>query len=111
MKDDIGIYIHIPFCKSKCYYCDFTSFVNREDIIEKYVNSLCNEILQKAELLSNLNIKTIYIGGGTPSFIDEKYIKQILDTLYLFVCDKSKIEEITIEVNPGTCTKEKILNY
>ena len=111
MKDDIGIYIHIPFCKSKCYYCDFASFVNREDIIEKYVNSLCNEILQKAELLSNLNIKTIYIGGGTPSFIDEKYIKQILDTLYLFVCDKSKIEEITIEVNPGTCTKEKILNY
>ncbi len=116
MNKDIGIYIHIPFCTSKCYYCDFTSFVcKNETNIENYINAVCNEILQNAEILSEYNISTIYFGGGTPSYIDSKYIEKILDTLRLFSVNvediKSSLKEITIEVNPNSITEEKLKSY
>ena len=106
---EIGIYIHIPFCIQKCYYCDFISYTNKFDIINKYVESLKKEIK-----LSNLKekniIKTIYIGGGTPSSINAKYIKEILEVIKeKFLVDS--YAEITIEVNPGTVTKEKLEIY
>lgn len=111
-KKELGIYIHIPFCKQKCNYCDFISYTNKCDKIEKYINCLEKEI-NKFDF-SKYMINTIYIGGGTPSFIDSKYIKQIINTIY----KKAKIEnyklkdiEITIEVNPGTITKEKLQDY
>ena len=85
---DLGIYIHIPFCKSKCSYCDFTSFANKEKIIEKYIECLKKEIKKNKE--DNCIIDTIYIGGGTPSFIDSKYIKAIIET----VKTKFKIKEV-----------------
>ena len=107
---EIGIYIHIPFCLSKCFYCDFVSYAGRDNMIEKYVYALCNEILQNAEILGQHIVKTIYIGGGTPSFIDSKYISQMLNTIYM-VTDKANIEEITIECNPNSISKEKILAY
>lgn len=110
MKQELGIYIHIPFCISKCYYCNFVSYVEKEYIIEEYINSLCMEILQNAEILSEYNISTIYFGGGTPSYIDEKYIKQIMDTLSLFKKDDSFLE-VTIEVNPNSITLEKLREY
>ncbi len=103
---EIGIYIHIPFCKQKCYYCDFVSYANKDDIILKYINAVKKEIeLQKI----SSEITTIYIGGGTPSYIDCKYIKDIIISL-----QKKKISpkaEITIEVNPGTVTLEKLQCY
>lgn len=104
---EIGIYIHIPFCKRKCYYCDFLSFCYEENNIEKYIVSLKNEI-ESFIIDEKLKVKTIYIGGGTPSFIDSKYIKELLGLI------KSKFgfgEEITIEVNPGTVTEEKLKDY
>lgn len=110
MNNDIGIYIHIPFCLQKCYYCDFNSYANKNELIEKYIFALCNEILKNAEILSQYKITTIYIGGGTPSYIDSKYIKQILDTLFLFV-DKEYLKEVTIEVNPNSVTEEKLELY
>lgn len=93
---EIGIYVHIPFCKSKCNYCDFNSFANKTELIEKYIQALQREIEKnKREVL----VKTIYIGGGTPSYISEKYIKDIMQSLYEnFKIDKNA--EITIEVNP-----------
>ena len=103
-KKEIGLYIHIPFCAHKCDYCDFVSFSAKEDIIEKYINKLIDEI--KSEKLEQYKIKTIYIGGGTPSFIKSKYIIEILKTV-----NKSDADEITIEVNPGTVTKEKLQDY
>lgn len=105
---ELGIYIHIPFCKSKCSYCDFTSFANKERMIEKYIECLKKEIKENKE--DNYIVDTIYIGGGTPSFIDSKYIKQIVET----VKTKFKIKEeaeITIEVNPGTVNEEKLKDY
>lgn len=103
-----GIYIHIPFCKQKCYYCDFVSFVNKEELIEKYINCLKKEI--RNTLKAKDKIDTIYIGGGTPSVIDSKYIKEILEEIYNIVgFDESR--EVTIEINPGTVNKEKIEDY
>lgn len=110
MNDEIGVYIHIPFCYSKCYYCDFVSYANCESQIGRYINGVYKEILEKAEILSQYKVKTIYIGGGTPSYLDAKYIKQLLDTLML-VINKEDIEEITIEVNPNSVTEEKLRIY
>ena len=104
----IGIYIHIPFCKSKCYYCDFTSFANKEELVQKYVQCLINEIDNQKN--KNVIVKTIYIGGGTPSFITEKYIVKIMDKIrqsFILTPDT----EISIEVNPGTVTYNKLKTY
>lgn len=103
---NISIYIHIPFCRSRCYYCDFYSCVNKEESkISKYIDSVCKEILNNIDILTNYNIDTIYFGGGTPSFINIKYIEKIMQTLNLFSGKKS---EITIEVNPKDCKTEKL---
>ncbi len=119
----IGIYIHIPFCKRKCKYCDFVSFENI-NYVEDYINSLICEIENiedKIRYISknaknthiNLNdscVDTIYFGGGTPSYINENYIENILSKIkekFLVTEDC----EITIEVNPGTITAEKIKKY
>lgn len=111
---DIGIYIHIPFCVKKCGYCDFVSYCDKSNLIEKYIEKL------KEEIQSNLNnkeykIKTIYIGGGTPSSIYSKHIVDILNTVKGSVGsaafgNNSEIE-ITIELNPGTVTEDKLLDY
>lgn len=111
MTKDIGIYIHIPFCKSKCYYCNFTSYCNLELKVEKYINALCNEIIRNAEILSEYNIKTVYFGGGTPSFIESKYICKILNTLKLFNKSDDEFEEVTIEVNPNSVSLDKLIEY
>lgn len=111
MRENIGIYIHIPFCYKKCFYCDFVSYENKEDIIEEYIDALCMEILQNAEILSEYTISTIYFGGGTPSYIDSKYITKVMDTLKLFVTDASSLKEVTIEVNPNSASLKKLTDY
>lgn len=105
---DIGIYIHIPFCKSKCYYCDFTSFANKEDMIDEYISCVINELRNKAR--HSYNVKTIFIGGGTPSYIDEQQIEKIITTIRKYY-NVSENAEISIEVNPGTVNKEKLECY
>ena len=107
-RNSFGIYIHIPFCKQKCYYCDFVSFAKKEEMIEQYINALKKEI--KYKLNGKDKIDTIYIGGGTPSVIDSKYIVEVLEEIYSIV-GFDKTREVTIEVNPGTVDKEKIEDY
>lgn len=103
---EIGIYIHIPFCQRKCYYCDFISYSNKDSKIEEYIEAVKKEIrLQKVKS----TITTIYIGGGTPSYIDSRYIKEIVSEIQ--IKNISKTAEITIEVNPGTITLEKLKDY
>lgn len=109
MNKNIGIYIHIPFCCSKCYYCDFTSYSNKDQYMEQYIDSLCNEILNNSDILSQYNISSIYIGGGTPSYIDSKYISKILSVLNFFKTDDNI--SVTIEVNPNSVTEEKVKEY
>ncbi len=105
---ELGIYVHIPFCKQKCSYCDFISYCDKNDLIEKYIKALKQEI--KNSSVNEYEISTIYIGGGTPSYIESKYISEILKTIKQKY-NISRNVEITIEVNPGTATKEKLRDY
>ena len=116
---EIGVYIHIPFCRQKCYYCDFCSLVSNEDIYKQYINCLLSEIENYKIKLINLPhewheekliVKTIYIGGGTPSIINDEYIVDIIRKIKeKFTVDENA--EITIEVNPGTITEKKLHSY
>ena len=103
--EELGIYIHIPFCKQKCFYCDFCSFANKNEMQGKYVETVINEI-KNITHKEKYTVTTIYLGGGTPSILNPDYIKSILQEI------KSSFEilddaEITIEINPGTVNEEK----
>ena len=111
-KEELGIYIHIPFCKQKCYYCDFISFSGIEEKETKYIEAIQKEI--NSYKFEKYCVTTIYLGGGTPSYLSLGSIQEILKNL------KEKLKnneiawekiEITIEVNPGTVTKEKLQGY
>lgn len=102
---EIGVYIHIPFCKQKCLYCDFISFANKPDLQKEYIEALKKEI--KNWKNDEYKVKTIYIGGGTPSYIDSNEIVEIVKIVKIV----GSAHSITIEVNPGTITKQKLLDY
>lgn len=110
---EIGIYIHIPFCIKKCEYCDFVSYCNKKEYVPQYINALKKEI--KNNINKEYKITTIYIGGGTPSSIEENYIADIIETIKLNMNDEDLKDfeniEVTIEVNPGTVNKEKLQVY
>ena len=115
---ELGLYIHIPFCKKKCDYCDFISYSDKINCIKEYVEALKNEIKHELNKIvndkENYRVTTIYIGGGTPSFIDSKYIREILNTIKKYIVgadDPVCPLEITIEVNPGTATEKKLEDY
>ena len=114
---ELGIYIHIPFCQHKCDYCDFVSFSNKQEFIENYIEAIKKEInnyFRNTTLLETYTVTTIYIGGGTPSYINSKYICEIMHVLEENLKENMvKLEdmEITIEVNPGTVNKEKLEQY
>ncbi len=99
---NLGIYIHIPFCKSKCSYCDFLSFVPKsEDEKNRYVDYLIKEIGLYSKLYGKRCVDSIYFGGGTPSLIGTKNVNRIMEAIYsgFNVLDHS---ENTLEINPGT---------
>lgn len=99
---NLGIYIHIPFCKSKCSYCDFLSFVPKsEDEKNRYVDYLIKEINLYSKLYGKRCVDSIYFGGGTPSLIGTKNVNRIMEAIYsgFNVLDHS---ENTLEINPGT---------
>lgn len=106
--EKIGIYIHIPFCKKKCFYCDFTAFQNLESWIDSYFENLKKEIKLYQKNM-NVEVDSIYIGGGTPTYVDYKYIKELVDLLKKF--DLSHVKEFTIEANPNSLTLEKLRAY
>lgn len=109
-KVDLSIYIHIPFCVRKCYYCDFLSAPMNEETRALYVSRLCREIsLAKEELLA-YRVKTVFFGGGTPSLLEGKQILEILECLRANA-DLDEEAEITIECNPGTVDQEKARLY
>lgn len=108
MMENIGAYIHIPFCRQKCLYCDFLSYNMSGYSAEEYVKAVLNEI--KREQNRNYNIKTIFIGGGTPSVIASDYIYDILNCIYQNFSIDPKAE-ISIEGNPESLTADKLCNY
>ena len=108
---EIGIYIHIPFCKKKCHYCDFVSYDNKYEKVEKYIDTVIEDIDEETKSFTKEHlVTTVYLGGGTPSFIESKYIKEILEKVRKSF-NISGDAEITIEVNPGTVNEEKLKTY
>lgn len=106
--EKIGIYIHIPFCKKKCFYCDFTAFQNLESWIDSYFENLKKEIILYQKNM-NVEVDSIYIGGGTPTYVDYHYIIELVEILKNF--DLSYVKEFTIEANPNSLTLEKLKAY
>ena len=106
----IELYIHIPFCKSKCRYCDFCSFRADEETIHAYLGKLKEELIFWGKKSAEREVATIFIGGGTPSYLREQDIEMICETVfkYFHVC---KDAEITIEANPGTVDLSKLRTY
>lgn len=101
---EISLYIHIPFCKQKCFYCDFPSYAGKESLMDEYVEALNKEILDKA---SKYIIKSIFIGGGTPSYLTNDQLDSLLKTINNLNFNNEI--EFTIECNPGTLTKENLI--
>ena len=105
----LEIYIHIPFCVKKCDYCDFLSAPADLETKEKYVEALINEIKLNKNKMSEY-VDTVFIGGGTPSLLEENQISKIMSVLR-DNCNMSENPEITIECNPGTITESKLWEY
>lgn len=106
----LEIYIHIPFCEKKCNYCDFCSFISDDWTINEYMNVLNKEIIYKSFIANDKEITSIYIGGGTPSFIPTNHIYNILNNLYNHY-NISKNCEISIELNPHSAITFKLKDY
>ena len=105
-----GIYLHIPFCKTKCIYCDFYSVTKREDSIDRFIDCLLTEIKLNKTKLSDYTFDTIFFGGGTPSVLSANQIEKILTTLNKCYNLDKKIE-ITLECNPGEIDYDKLKNF
>jgi oxygen-independent coproporphyrinogen-3 oxidase len=103
MSDKISLYIHIPFCKKKCLYCDFPSYENMESSINEYVKVLSEEVKD----LKYKKFNTIFIGGGTPTFLSLKEWRVLKEALNSKLVEQPI--EFTVEVNPGTADKEKLV--
>lgn len=107
---EIGVYIHIPFCIQKCFYCDFHSYSRMEHRIMAYTDALIKEMKSWKDKLKDYQIKSIFIGGGTPSIVPIGEMHKILNTLHASFHLSSALE-FTIESNPGTLEKQKIKYY
>ena len=107
---ELSIYVHIPFCARKCLYCDFLSFKAEDSLIASYFDALSQEIRSYADSYDDYTVKSVFFGGGTPSLPDAEYICGVLNLLseQFHICEDA---EITIEMNPGTASFEKILKY
>ncbi len=111
MSRYVSLYVHIPFCAVKCKYCDFLSFDGESyQTMLRYVDALCQEIKLYAPIVDEYTVRSIFIGGGTPSILDESLITNIM----AFIKQTFKLEknaEITIEANPGTLRHQKLTGY
>lgn len=111
MMRDLSIYVHIPFCKAKCSYCDFLSFGGCGPKLQRrYADALCKEIESFWPFAEDYRVRTIFFGGGTPSYVEASLIGQILDTIRkVFAVDREA--EITLEGNPDSLTKDRLIAY
>ena len=109
-KKPLGIYLHIPFCRQKCLYCDFLSAPAGEETVERYVDALCRQIALEAEGFRDRRVRTVFLGGGTPSVLTVRQMDRVLSALFscFGIFDDA---EITAECNPGTLDFEKLEGY
>ena len=101
-KTPLGIYIHIPFCRSKCQYCDFYSVTEKEDrLLDRYLRAICAHVKEAGALAPGYVVDTIYFGGGTPSFFGGEGMSAILGAIRRSF-DVARTAEITFEANPDS---------
>ena len=106
----LGIYVHIPFCERKCNYCDFYSLVKSDEVEDRYISALLEEIKSYKNISEEYVVDTIFLGGGTPSYLKPDNIGLILNEInnnFLVSNDA----EITMEANPNSITKENVIKY
>ncbi len=109
-KKELELYIHIPFCVRKCKYCDFLSAVSTGGRRQEYVESLCRKIRTYKDLAKAYTLVSIFLGGGTPSILTGQQLRDIFEAIgETFSLEKDA--EITMEMNPGTVTRQKLLEY
>lgn len=108
MAETLGIYIHIPFCRSKCDYCDFYSLAGQEGRMDDYLKALLAHMKETAQVIRGHQVDTIYLGGGTPSLFGLKRIKSLLSVVYKYF-DVARDTEVTMECNPDSVDKKMLL--
>ena len=110
MKQEISLYIHIPFCVRKCLYCDFPSFSGMDGMFEDYVRRLCREMDEAAPSFHGVGVKSVFFGGGTPSILPPALMGRIMDKI-MSAYDVNSDAEISMEANPGTLDAAKLREY
>ena len=110
MERPLGLYLHIPFCKSKCAYCDFYSLPHREEKMDAYVSALIRHLEEVAPQAEQHTVDTVYFGGGTPSYLGEKRLVKLLQTVKKRY-HLAKDAEITLEANPDSAGDSKMLRH
>lgn len=109
---ELAIYVHLPFCVQKCLYCDFLSGPTHLSLIDEYIEKLTIEMQQHKEFVQKYKIRSIFLGGGTPSILNVIQIEKVMNALYDIIGNQLlENAEITIESNPGTLTEEKLKKY
>jgi len=103
-----GVYVHIPFCSSRCSYCDFATGLYQRELAERYVRAIVQEI--GSTRFVGQRVDTIYFGGGTPSLLDASQLDRILSSVF-YEFQIEATAEITLEINPGSATPEKLLAF
>ena len=106
----LGLYIHIPFCKAKCIYCDFYSLPRAEEQMDAYVAALRRDIAKRVEAADAYTVDTVYFGGGTPSYLGAERLEAILETVFAHY-HVSADAEITTEANPDSAREEWSLRH
>ncbi|MBI4312656.1 MAG: radical SAM family heme chaperone HemW [Chloroflexi bacterium] len=110
MSDTLALYIHIPFCETRCPYCDFNTYAGIEDLIPQYVDALAEELRLWGEALAQPDVATVFFGGGTPSYLHPKHIQHLMETArasFLLMPGA----EVTLESNPGDITPDRVQSW
>lgn len=112
MIENFSLYVHIPFCHTKCPYCDFNTYAKIESLIPSYIDSLNREIVLWGEFFGERRplVKTIFFGGGTPSYLPSEDIRSVMETISA-AFDVAPDAEVTLEANPGDFTDAKLKTY
>ena len=110
MKQQLELYVHIPFCARKCNYCDFLSFPQPTDVQSHYVTQLLREIRAAKAECRDMTVRSVFIGGGTPSLISESFVAELMAVIR-GCFDLAEDAEVTIECNPGSTLRHKFAAY
>lgn len=108
MGKDLGLYLHVPFCKSKCIYCDFYSLPRAEEQMDRYIEALCRHLEAVATRCKDYTVDTVYLGGGTPSYLGRERLERVLNAVHKFY-HIAENAEVTLEANPDSVGDQKTI--